>query len=117
MVEKPNIVSPLNISFAKSASKVNVQALKALIWKQLCNKRRNGGNEMEFVGEQEFGSLLLRVDELAQIENEKEKERGGNELGDISVAMCFISTLHLCNEKGLVLLQNNINELFIVRDE
>lgn len=106
-MEKPIFVSPLSINFAKVASKSNVQALKSLMWTELCNKRR--GEVIDFEGQQHFRELVERIGEKA-----KEKEIG-KELGDVSVAMCFISTLHLCHEKGLELQQDNIHELIIVK--
>lgn len=122
LVAEPARVAKVAINYAKVASKVDVKALKTAIWTDLCEdnkesekekgkdkekeKEKENGKDTEtteFEGGKNFESLLSSVE-----------ERAGKEVGEVSVAMCFICVLHLCNEKGLSLAQNSIEDLRIM---
>eukprot|EP00026_Physarum_polycephalum_P003906 Phypoly_transcript_03923.p1 GENE.Phypoly_transcript_03923~~Phypoly_transcript_03923.p1 ORF type:complete len:325 (+),score=91.04 Phypoly_transcript_03923:1311-2285(+) len=115
LVAEPAKVAKLNINYAKVAKKVDVKALKTTIWTDLCDTpaagsskdKDKGKKEKEkeketFEGERTFESLLSSVEQKA-----------GKEVGEVSVALCFICMLHLCNEKGLSLAQQGIEDLSI----
>ena len=111
LVAEPAKVAKISINYAKVAKKVDVKALKSTIWTDLCDspapstaKDKDKGNAKKdtFEGERTFESLLASVE-----------KRAGNEVGEVSVALCFICMLHLCNEKGLALAQEGIEDLHI----
>eukprot|EP00026_Physarum_polycephalum_P014935 Phypoly_transcript_15504.p1 GENE.Phypoly_transcript_15504~~Phypoly_transcript_15504.p1 ORF type:complete len:244 (+),score=56.14 Phypoly_transcript_15504:145-876(+) len=94
------VVEP--IKYTNVASKVDVKELKAVIWGELQALFRSAGE----LGEKgvEFGAVLENVGpKLAQ-------KKG---VGEVSVAMSFICTLHLCNEKDLFLSQEDIDHLVV----
>jgi condensin complex subunit 2 len=111
LVAEPAKVAKISINYAKVAKKVDVKALKTTIWSDLCevpvagsstSKDKDKGKKETFEGERTFDSLLSSVEQKA-----------GKEVGEVSVALCFICMLHLCNEKGLSLAQQGIEDLSI----
>jgi hypothetical protein len=95
MVQEPQRVTVEPIKHAKVASKVDVKALKAIMWAELRTLLQEGEREVE------FGTVLEKV-------HPKVKD-----IGEVSAAMCFICMLHLCNEKRLLLSQHDIDHLVV----
>lgn len=108
LVAEPAKVAKISINYAKVAKKVDVKALKSTIWTDLCEppsptkEKEKAKKDPTFEGSRTFESLLSSVE-----------HRAGKEVGEVSVALCFICMLHLCNEKGLALAQEGIEDLSI----
>ena len=101
MVQEPQRVTVEAVKYAKVASKTNVKELKDLMWNELQSLLQ--GRQERDEEEVEFGTVLGKMSTRM-----KEKE-----IGEVSTAMCFICALHLCNEKGLSLSQQDIDHLII----
>lgn len=122
---------PEYVSYAKSAKKVDVKLLKNNIWKVLdISEASEAQEEAEQPEEQD------NVDKDNNKDNSSDPETPDNpvrqfsdimnglgsmyrfdQLQDISTSFCFISLLHLANEKGLVLTSNDDNtDIAITRD-
>jgi condensin complex subunit 2 len=111
LVAEPAKVAKISINYTKVAKKVDVKALKTAIWDDLCDdpptsttqkEKEKEKEQDEFIGERNFQSMLSSVE-----------GRVGKDVGEVSVALCFICVLHLCNEKGLSLSQEGIEDLHI----
>lgn len=92
---------PEYVNYARTAKKVNVKLLKNNIWDKM---------DMEEVKEGDSRKFTDVVQELKSV-------YGGQQLSEISTSFCFICTLHLANEKGLLIEDNeNHDELSIKWD-
>ncbi|KTW31394.1 hypothetical protein T552_00039 [Pneumocystis carinii B80] len=98
------------LNYAKTAKKVDVKQLKEHIWKELDFDNLKNNHILHSdpkKTERKFTDILKG---LKNIYSEKE-------MADISISFCFICLLHLANEKGLII-QNNesLTELKIMLD-
>jgi len=104
-VTEPRKVEQIKINFAQTAKFVDVKALKETIWNQISEPqtKTKNGNNTEVI--KSFGDLLSDIPKRVPEES----------LSNISVPFCFICLLHLANEKGITLdqEQGNLSELFI----
>lgn len=115
---------PEYVSYAKSAKKVNVKLLKDNIWKVLDIPEREDNED-----EEDNNNRNEKEKEITDNNNNGTQKGGGQddneeerkfseimhglqgvyplrELNEISTSFCFISLLHLANEKGLILGNN-----------
>lgn len=91
---------PEYVSYAKSAKKVDVKLLKNNIWKVLDFDEEKGTRH-------QFSDIMGGLESMYP----------ATQLRDISTSFCFISLLHLANEKGLVLESTDGNsDITITRD-
>ncbi|KAJ1916749.1 hypothetical protein H4219_003619 [Mycoemilia scoparia] len=103
------LIKPLYVNYARRAKRVNVKKLKDNLWHGLSgtkdeaskttpDEQGDANNESEAAqdsmkGEQKFSELVGGLKDMYP----KEK------LSEISVPFCFICLLHLANEKGLTI--------------
>lgn len=115
---------PEYVPYARSAKRVDLKRLKDNFWKLLDLDEASNNEEMEIETEEEslpppekspsihheermFSSMMKNLDTIYQ----------GRQLQDISTSFCFISLLHLANEKGLVLeSREDYTDIAIKRD-
>jgi condensin complex subunit 2 len=108
LVAEPQRVEQIHLSYAKVARAVDVKTLKASIWRALAPPadRRSSANSAAHSPPPESFQALL--DELpARIPR--------FEHSNVTIPFCFISLLHLANEKGLELQSNGLDHLAIVQ--
>ncbi|EMR08860.1 hypothetical protein PNEG_02646 [Pneumocystis murina B123] len=98
------------LNYAKTAKKVDVKQLKDHIWKELDFENLKNNHMLHSDSkkiERKFTDVLKG---LKNIYSEKE-------MADISISFCFICLLHLANEKGLIIENNeSLTELKIMLD-
>lgn len=111
LIDEPEKVQHVPITFAKRAKKVDVEKLKGCIWKQLCLP--SDGSEVapdaapaEKIAGEEPVSFTNILEDLPQVVPAKQ-------LPDVSVPMCFICLLDLANKKGLEIDQAGESDLRI----
>lgn len=90
------------VSYAKSAKRVDVKALKENIWR-VCGFDQDQCQAQDETQDQSRDQSHSERVFLSDIMTGLKPLYGANELRDISTSFCFISLLHLANEKGLVL--------------
>lgn len=88
----PNKIETVNIAFAKSAKTIDMKQLKSCSW-LIINNKHNEHPQSEV----KFSDVL---NDLPRILNSTMTE-------NISMPLAFYATLHLCNDKGLLLNRNH----------
>lgn len=89
LVEVPDLVGDTFIPYSRRAKKIDVQQLKQSIWKTLKSKVEK--KEEPVIKAKEFSEMYQ---ELPKLLNKANQEA-------LSVPVCFVSLLHLANEKVL----------------
>ncbi|KAG5437526.1 hypothetical protein PCANB_000954 [Pneumocystis canis] len=101
---------PDQLNYAKIAKKVDVKQLKENIWAELKFENLNKKHALQTTSVKIERKFTDVVRGLRKIYSEKE-------MADISISFCFICLLHLANEKGLVIENNeSLTELKIMLD-
>lgn len=94
LVSEPRLTKILKMNYAKTAKRVDVKLLKENMWKSMAVNSST---------EQKFSNVISSMASYYP----------PTQLQDLSVSYCFISLLHLANEKNLELKVTASNELLI----
>jgi condensin complex subunit 2 len=106
LVAEPQRVEQIQLSYAKVARAVDVKTLKASIWRALSPpERRNSAPSSAPPPPETFQALL----------NDLPARIPKFEQSNVTIPFCFISLLHLANEKGLELQSNGLDHLAIIQ--
>lgn len=106
---------PEYVNYAKTATKVNVKLLKDNIWNIMDMNKPNENDNTKLgnadnapeEGQRVFSDLVRGLETVYLPQ----------QMSEISTSYCFICVLHLANEQGLVLENNNDHsELYIRKD-
>lgn len=101
---------PDQLNYAKIAKKVDVKQLKENIWEELGFEKSNKDYTSHAVSVKTERKFTDVIKGLKNIYSERA-------MADISISFCFICLLHLANEKGLIIENNeSLTELKIMLD-
>lgn len=120
LVAQPQKVEKINISYAKTAKKVDVRRLKQSLWKLMThtvpeeNKENQDQNAEQSKEESTEDATLMKTsvlfsDLVKQLPNHVPSFMAKN----ISVPIAFVCMLHLANEKSLKLNRLDLNDIEI----
>ncbi len=108
LVAEPQRVEQIQLSYAKVARAVDVKTLKASIWRALAPSDRRNSAAAAAGPPPPPESFQALLDDLpARIPK--------FEQSNVTIPFCFISLLHLANEKGLELQSNGLDHLAIIQ--
>ena len=93
----PRKVQQVRVGYDKASKQVDVRVLKMLLWDAI-QKAVVAGEE-----EEEERSTTMRQIRFQDIIGGLPRGSPAGRVEDLSVALCFICVLHLCNEHGLAL--------------
>ncbi|KAG1682500.1 Condensin complex subunit 2 [Nymphon striatum] len=115
LLQQPYKVAKIDINYARTAKKVNVQKLKFKMWSIMTtscdesNKENVGGNETipsKMEGEIKFSNLYKILPQKVPSSTAE----------NLSVPLTFVCFLHLVNEKCLKLIGDDMSDFLIVQD-
>ncbi|KAF2280910.1 barren [Westerdykella ornata] len=114
----PNMPVPQAVPYARKAKKVDVHRLKNEIWDGLGFEETQQTVPTSDSGEPGSSNTMdVSVKFTDVIVNTLPKRYAKQQLDDLSTAYCFICLLHLANEKGLVIEnEENFEDLTVRRD-
>ncbi|KAI9229203.1 MAG: condensin complex subunit 2/barren [Piptocephalis tieghemiana] len=106
LVAETRKVKPIQISFAKTAKRVDVRLLKENIWSEMSKKKGSFSGDLDQArkeeGEEEEEEDRLQGDqEFTKVIGSLKHVYPERKMKDISVSFCFICLLHLANENNL----------------
>lgn len=110
-----HLIKQAPMAYARVAKRVDVKALKATIWRTIESGTEDHG-EARPMEDDDAGDGADKVTNkpFQEMLNEIPQELNDpRELQKVSVPFCFISLLHLANERGLTLHNPDINSLSI----
>ncbi|KAK1752453.1 condensin complex subunit 2/barren [Echria macrotheca] len=129
LVTQSRRVRPEYVQYARVAKKVDVRRLKEEIWRGMGLEKKEGQQEEaersrlptpggeEDAGGGEKEQAADAVLKFTDVMNGLQRVYPKHIMDDISTSFCFISILHLANEKGLVIEKTEgLDELMIRRD-
>lgn len=121
---------PEYVNYAKTAKKVNIKLLKDNIWNTLDiptstpshvppSEEQEGGKNSELTLEQEQQVSPHAAEErkFTDMVQDLKGVYAPQQMTDISTSFCFICLLHLANEKGLVIEDNEDNTELTIRKD
>lgn len=108
LIEKPQLVSKLNVKYETKPTKVDVRALKDHLWSSVTNKSEPADC---------FSQVLHKLScEQEKQKLEQDKVRPENDFSQVSLPFAFMCLLHLANEHSLEITGNDeLNDFAIVR--
>lgn len=112
LVQQPNKVAKIDIQYAKTAKRVDVQKMKLAMWKIVTkdNKKEPSDNEEEV----ETVTPIL----FSDIYKELPKFISGQTLDNLSVPMALVCLLYLVNDKSLsIQSQEDLRNFSVYRSE
>lgn len=110
LVNVPKHVEEINLAYARVARAVDVKTLKASIWKVMATNVPAGVSP----GARRTSAMPSAPQNFQDMLEELPKKVPRFEQSNVSVPYCFISLLHLANERGLELQSNGLNDLRIL---
>ena len=109
LVAVPQQVEHIQLGFARVARAVDVKTLKASIWRGLAT----ASNAAE-QGDRRISAVPNEPQTFQELLEELPARIPRYEQSNVSIPFCFISLLHLCNEKGLELENTGLDQLRII---
>lgn len=122
LVPAPQQLEHIQLGFARVVRAVNVKALKATLWKGIeqrqqtpyqVGKRKSVPVDDEDDDADNDNNEDQQVQPFQELLNDLPKKLPAFEKSNVSVAFCFISLLHLANDHGLELQNENLSHLAI----
>jgi condensin complex subunit 2 len=96
LVAAPQRVEKVQLAYARSAKQVDVRALKALMWENITSM----ADDSHRVSMHDVIKRVMKGNAAGRVE-------------DLSMHLCFICVLHLCNEHGLALSAPTLDQMII----
>ena len=96
LVAAPQRVEKVQLAYARSAKQVDVRALKALMWENVTTM----ADDSRCVSMHDVIARVMKGNAAGRVE-------------DLSMHLCFICVLHLCNEHGLALSAPTLDQMVI----
>ena len=95
LVDAPDSVQNIKISYARRAKRVDIEKLKTSIWTELCT------DQDEDKEERIVKDNVAEINMFSNILSTLPKSVPHSQMADLSVPLCFICLLDLANKKGL----------------
>ena len=113
LIAEPQRVQNIHINYSKTAKRIDVKSLKKSLWDQI--KDPNNFASLKTVNKSDKKKSLSGEKEVSfqHVLETLPSRLPPSEKSSISVPLAFICLLHLANENGLVLNQNNLDELYV----
>ena len=102
LIDAPDSVKNIKISYARRAKRVDIEKLKTSIWTELCTDDTSSSSEERNIKEDVYETKIF-----SQVLTTLPKSVHSSQMSDLSVPLCFICLLDLANKKGLQIDQMN----------
>lgn len=132
LITSQSHIKPTHINFSKVAKRVDVKLLKNNLWEILRSDsifnseglNNNKVEKFEYYMESQMNSQHLEEEDapeestkFSKILNNLTNKYSKEEKNDLSTSFCFICLLHLANENGFTIENNNDNSDLIIKNK
>eukprot|EP01116_Phalansterium_solitarium_P021721 TRINITY_DN6884_c0_g2_i9.p1 TRINITY_DN6884_c0_g2~~TRINITY_DN6884_c0_g2_i9.p1 ORF type:complete len:775 (+),score=240.75 TRINITY_DN6884_c0_g2_i9:22-2325(+) len=127
LVQAPRKIEKIRVNYAKSAKFVDVRALKETIWTELRDRPAPSDSQESLESDDEDEVAAVPTKTFTTLLNNLPEKVSPDAISNISVPFCFICLLHLANERGLEIdqdqseqefgWQRKLDEIFIQKKE